>query len=327
MAVACLGPDSMARSSGPLVSVLVTTYQHAAYIAACLDGVLAQRTDFAVEVLVGEDESTDGTRAICQRYAERHPDRIRLFLRERKDVMHIGGRATGRANLLHLLGEARGTFIALCEGDDVWTDPDKLARQVAALQADPQATGCFTNVLNKSAERSTPYFEAGVTRVPPAVVTVRDVVLLYGVPTCSFLCRRSALFPLPQGLWHSPVADSLLFPHVARNGHLLYLPLVTAVRHVHAGGISSMKGPLERLRVELDSLPFIDAVSGHRYSAELKERGRKALLSAWASAIRTHDGPLARYCWRRIAPDRRAHGWNLGTTLRNGLTAMVLGGW
>ena len=96
--------------------MLVTTYQHAAYIAACLDGVLAQRTDFAVEVLVGEDESTDGTRAICQRYAERHPDRIRLFLRERKDVMHIGGRATGRANLLHLLGEARGTFIALCEG-------------------------------------------------------------------------------------------------------------------------------------------------------------------------------------------------------------------
>jgi hypothetical protein len=74
----------------PLVSVLVPTYQHAAYIAACLDGILAQRSDFALEILVGEDESTDGTRAICQRYAERHPDRIRLFLRERKDVMHIG---------------------------------------------------------------------------------------------------------------------------------------------------------------------------------------------------------------------------------------------
>ena len=66
MAVACLGPDSMARSSGPLVSVVVTTYQHVAYIAACLEGILAQRTDFAVEILVGEDESTDGTRAICR---------------------------------------------------------------------------------------------------------------------------------------------------------------------------------------------------------------------------------------------------------------------
>ncbi len=61
----------------PLVSVLVPTYQHAAYIAACLDGILAQRSDFALEILVGEDESTDGTREICQRYAERHPDRIR----------------------------------------------------------------------------------------------------------------------------------------------------------------------------------------------------------------------------------------------------------
>jgi hypothetical protein len=209
----------------------------------------------------------------------------------------------------------------------VWTDADKLAHQVAALHADPQATGCFTNVLNRSAERSSPYFEAGVTRVPQAVVTERDVVLVHGVPTCSFLCRRSALFPLPQGLWHSPVADSLLFPHVARKGHLLYLPKVTAVRHVHAGGISSMKGPLERLRVELDSLPFIDAVSAHRYSPELKDRGRKALLSAWALAERTNDGPLARYCWRRIAPDRRAHGWSLGTTVRNGLKAMGWGGW
>ncbi|MBS1943526.1 MAG: glycosyltransferase, partial [Bacteroidetes bacterium] len=72
----------------PLVSVVVPTYQHVAYIEDCLNGILLQETTFPVEILIGEDESSDGTREICQRIAAAHPDRIRLFLRSRKDVMH-----------------------------------------------------------------------------------------------------------------------------------------------------------------------------------------------------------------------------------------------
>jgi glycosyltransferase involved in cell wall biosynthesis len=93
------GPGLIADNH-PLVSVVVPTYQHAAYIAECLEGILMQRTDFPVEILLGEDDSSDGTRAICQHYATMHPGRIRLFLRSRKDVIHINGTATGRANLL-----------------------------------------------------------------------------------------------------------------------------------------------------------------------------------------------------------------------------------
>lgn len=119
----------------PRVSVLVPTYQHKDYIATCLESILAQQTDFPVEILVGEDGSTDGTRDVCRDVASAHPGRISLFERDRKDVIHIMGRPTGRANLIDLLRAARGEYIALCEGDDYWTDPLKLQKQVDFLDA------------------------------------------------------------------------------------------------------------------------------------------------------------------------------------------------
>ena len=92
----------------PLVSVVVTTYQHAAFIRQCLDGILMQQTNFDFEIILGEDESVDGTREICMKYAEKHPDKIRLFLRNRQDVIYIDGSATGRHNALQNIYTARG---------------------------------------------------------------------------------------------------------------------------------------------------------------------------------------------------------------------------
>ncbi len=77
------GADRHVHRITPAVSVLVVTYQHAPFIAECLDGILAQQTDFPFEVIIGEDGSDDGTREICIAYADAHPDRIRLFLRDR----------------------------------------------------------------------------------------------------------------------------------------------------------------------------------------------------------------------------------------------------
>ncbi len=123
--------------SPPLVSVVVATYQHGAYIKDCLDSILSQRVDFPIEILVGEDGSADGTRELCIAYAKAHPERIDLILRDRSEVITINGDPTGRANVIDLYRRCRGKYIAVCEGDDKWTDPDKLALQVAALEADP----------------------------------------------------------------------------------------------------------------------------------------------------------------------------------------------
>lgn len=120
-------------TDAPLVSVCVVTYQHKDYVRQCLDGILMQKTDFPFEVLLGEDASTDGTREICIEYAERYPDKIRLFLHERANNIHINGSPTGRFNFLYNLYSARGEYIALCEGDDYWKDTLKLQKQIDIL--------------------------------------------------------------------------------------------------------------------------------------------------------------------------------------------------
>jgi len=117
----------------PVVSVCVQTYQHVNYIKDCLDGILMQKTTFPSEILLGEDASTDGTREVCIEYAEKYPKKIRLFLHHRKNNIKINGSPTGRFNFLYNLYSARGKYIAICEGDDYWTDPYKLQKQVDFL--------------------------------------------------------------------------------------------------------------------------------------------------------------------------------------------------
>src|SRR5690606_4409195 len=113
----------------PVVSVCVQTYQHAPYIRECLDSILMQKTDFPFEILLGEDESSDGTREICIEYAEKFPDKIKLFLHRRENNIQIFGYPTGRFNFLTNLYSSNGKYIAICEGDDYWTDSDKLQKQ------------------------------------------------------------------------------------------------------------------------------------------------------------------------------------------------------
>lgn len=118
----------------PMVSVCVQAYQHAPFITECLDSILMQKTDFDYEILLGEDASTDGTREICIEYAKKYPDKIKLFLHHRENNIVINGSPTGRLNFLHNLLSAQGKYIALCEGDDYWTDPLKLQKQVDFLE-------------------------------------------------------------------------------------------------------------------------------------------------------------------------------------------------
>lgn len=120
----------------PLVSISVATYQHANYIKECLDGILMQQTDFPYEIILGEDGSTDGTQEICKEYAEKHPDKIRLFIRDRKlsQFVDVEGKIS-RFNGLWNRMSARGKYIAMCEGDDYWIDPLKLQKQFNFLEA------------------------------------------------------------------------------------------------------------------------------------------------------------------------------------------------
>ena len=92
-----------------------------------------QKTNFYFEIIIGEDDSTDNTRDICKGLAEKNQDKIRLFLRSEKDKIYHRGRKTSRFNYMSNLRSARGNYIALCDGDDYWTDSKKLQKQVTIL--------------------------------------------------------------------------------------------------------------------------------------------------------------------------------------------------
>ena len=125
-----------------LVSVSVATYNHENYIKECLDSILCQKVDFSYEILLGEDESSDGTRKICMEYADRHPDKIRLFLHDRRNTHYVNGSPVGRFNFVYGIRQSRGKYIARLDGDDYWTDSSKLQRQINILEGDEEIVAC-----------------------------------------------------------------------------------------------------------------------------------------------------------------------------------------
>jgi len=126
----------------PLVSVCVITFQHKNYIKECLDGILMQKTNFPFEILLGEDASTDGTREICMEYAKKYSDKIRLFLHKRENNIKYYGNFSGKFNILYNYLISKSKYIAICEGDDYWTDPYKLQKQVDLLESNNDFAMC-----------------------------------------------------------------------------------------------------------------------------------------------------------------------------------------
>lgn len=127
-------------SSEIMVSVLCAAYNHEKYIRQCLDGFVMQKTSFPFEVIVHDDASTDGTADIIREYEAKYPDLIKpIYQTENQYSQGIS------ISKNYLLPNAHGKYVALCEGDDYWTDPVKLQKQVVYMEKHPQCTLCFTN--------------------------------------------------------------------------------------------------------------------------------------------------------------------------------------
>ena len=163
-------PNSVPRTvAEPVVSVLIVTYQHSEYIRDCINGVLTQKADFPIEIVIGDDESTDGTREICLEFAERYPGQIRFFLHKRQNNIRILDRPTGIFQVAYNLFNCRGKFLAICSGDDYWQDELKLQKQVAYLEANPSVSFSYHDHIR--------FFpETGVTKGPFGVDRIQTVV-------------------------------------------------------------------------------------------------------------------------------------------------------
>ena len=121
----------------PIVSICVQTFNQVNYIEVYLNSLLSQLTTFTFEILLAEDDSNDGTRLICENYARKYPDKIKLFLHCRENNIRISGELSANFPGLYNLLSARGKYLAICEGDDQWNDPYKLQKQVDFLNNNP----------------------------------------------------------------------------------------------------------------------------------------------------------------------------------------------
>src|SRR4051812_6882395 len=150
-----LAERELTRCMTPKVSVSLITYNHAPFIAQCIESVLAQRTTFPFELLIGEDDSSDGTREIVRRYAEAHPEQIRAFFHQPDRRNPPRRPVPGMPNSVNNLRSARGEYIVMLDGDDYLSDVEKLQRQADFLDANPQCSSCFHAVMtvNEAGER------------------------------------------------------------------------------------------------------------------------------------------------------------------------------
>lgn len=241
----------------PLVTVLCLTYNQAGLIRDALEGFVAQRAPFRFEVLVHDDASTDGTAEIVREYQARYPELIRgVFQTENQTSKGI---AVSRAFLYPLI---RGRFVALCEGDDWWTDPDKLCKQVEALRAHPEADICAHRTLCLRDGQPHGY---QAPRLRDCVIPAEEVILGGGnfVATSSLMCRREAY------MRQTPMRDVLVNDYVLQiqgslRGGMVYLDdCMSVYRTGIPGSWTSLNGKWLSDEVRAELKRMLDALDGY----------------------------------------------------------------
>lgn len=219
----------------PTVSIVMLAYQHEQFISQAIESVLSQQTRFKFELIIGEDGSQDGTLDICRNYERRYPDWV-IVISTGENVSCNGE----SWNFFRTCRRCRGKYVAFCEGDDYWTDPYKLQKQVDFMEANPDCTICFHPVVTHWEDGSLPDCEYPMNAsrfllYPP---TLRELLRANYIQTNSVLYRWNVDgrlfddFPLRE-----LPGDWMLNLLHAQHGRIGFLPDNMAVYRRHAGGL------------------------------------------------------------------------------------------
>ncbi|MEX1052011.1 MAG: glycosyltransferase [Patescibacteria group bacterium] len=209
----------------PKVSIITITYNQEAFIAQALDSFLNQKTKFPIEIIVSDDASTDRTPKIIAKYAKKYPELFRVTLRKE----NVGP----TANFYGALSQASGTYVALCEGDDYWTDPQKLRRQISFLDKHKDYTLCFHPVRvffedNSQPERIFPNPES------QPIFDIDRLIEANFIQTNSVVYRRQSYENLN---WNVAPVDWYMHLYHAQFGKIGFINRVMSAYRRHDKGI------------------------------------------------------------------------------------------
>jgi len=226
-------------SNGIVLSICCISFNHARFIRETFDSFLTQQLDIHYEIVVSDDCSTDDTPDIIAEYQCRHPDIFRVIKRDKNIGMN--------QNFFSTIASCRGEFIAICEGDDYWTDPLKLQKQLTILNENPEIVFTSHDVEIKNdtitAAAYTPYSVA-----EKKLNDFNDVILSHFIPTLSIVLRRSALPETwPEFFFHIKSPDKALVLSLLTKGQCYHSNEKMGVYRHHDGGITKKEKPAAEL--------------------------------------------------------------------------------
>lgn len=248
--------------SKPKVSVWMITYNHQDYIAQAIDSILIQKTNFDIEIVIGDDYSTDDTRQIIKQYAEKHQEIIIPIFHKK----NIGI----QRNFATTIENCSGKYIALCEGDDYWTDPLKLQKQVDFLEANED----FSMACNSSSEVYEDGIEFKIAKSEESIIDL-GMVLREGwfIRTASIVFRREAIKKgFPDFFFKAYSTDYILQAMILKQGKCKYFPEVMSAYRRNIGGISNANPELQIKRwiQVIDLLDKLDDFTNNKFTRDVK---------------------------------------------------------
>ena len=203
----------------PLVSFLCATYNQKDFIAQTIEGFLMQKVDFPIEIIIHDDASTDGTAEIIKSYEARHPDLIKGIYQtenqysQKKSVWN---------NFIYPL--AKGKYYAECEGDDYWTDPSKIQRQVHFLRNNPE-------YILSTENANILFTDTGIIQpfscAPEHDVSLEDLLIKRRFPTASVLYRSEIIEEFLKS--NHPCFDTAMWAYLATKGKIHFNPIISSV--------------------------------------------------------------------------------------------------
>lgn len=241
------------------------TYGHEKFIAQAIDGVLMQETNFPVELIIANDHSPDGTDGLIQNYINNHPkgNLIRYFHHEQNIGM--------MPNFIFALNQTRGKYIALCEGDDYWTDSLKLQKEVDFLEKNKEYSMVCHDalVINEMTNTSSMFF--GISK-RKQVCSTKDTLNIHFCPTASIVFRRDAILPLSNLDASAAAGDHLLVQLVSLKGLIYRMFDVMSVYRKTAEGVSETNkmNLVESLKNRISTLNHLNLVSNYKYQKNVK---------------------------------------------------------
>lgn len=215
------------------VSACIITYNQEDYITECLESALSQIVDFEYEIVIGEDKSTDGTLEICKKFALKYPNKVRLIEREKNLGM--------AGNWMNTMSSCSGKYIAICEGDDYWTDPLKLQKQVDFLEENPGYVITYGKIQPFN-EYGLLYKKYGAERD----LSGEKLIKCTGINTLT-VCFRNIIKEYPKEMLLSGYGDLFLWSLLGHYGAGKFMEEIKpSMYRLHEGGVFSMQNTKRR---------------------------------------------------------------------------------